>query len=129
MRKTRLSLLICSIIIHFFIAKIYIFKTFNHYAYDYLIVFYVIFLATGAIIFLKKSLFIDMIFSIVTPYISSVITFFYVTIKTSPYIVINNLWPSIIIGSVLPYIALYAWFLSVILIIERLGMHYICNDR
>lgn len=127
MRIARLSLLIFSIIIHFFIVNTYVFKTLNHYTYDYLTVFYVLLLISGIMFFLKKTIFMDAVFCVITPYISSVINFFYVSIKTSPHVVINDLWSSIIIGSLLPYIALYAWFLSAVLIVERLGIYCLCK--
>lgn len=76
MRIARLSLLIFSIIIHFFIVKTYVFKTLNHYTYDYLTVFYVLFLISGIVSFLKKTIFMDAVFCVITPYISSVISFF-----------------------------------------------------
>jgi hypothetical protein len=105
----------------------YIFKTLGHYTYDYLTVFYALFLISGIVFFLKKNISIDMAFCIITPYASSVISFFYVSIKISSHVVINDLWSSVVIGSFLPYIALYAWFLSVVLIVERLGICYMCK--
>jgi len=119
-----MKLFFCSIIIHFFLTKGYMFKVFNQYAYSYLGVFYISVMVFGFFL-LKNNMLIDIIFLIAIPYMSSVISFFCISMQVSHQIVINNLWSSLIIGVSLPYIALYAWLLSMILIAFRVWSSYI----
>ncbi|HCT5823855.1 TPA: hypothetical protein OT171_004753 [Citrobacter sedlakii] len=120
MKMTNLSLLAGSIIIHFLSVKGYVFKVLNQYAYDYLEIFYVSSIIFGFVFLLKKTFLVDLLFCIAIPYISSMISFFCVSIQASPHVIMKDLWSSIIIGVSLPYIALYAWFLSAILIVGRI---------
>lgn len=125
MRAIYLSLFPFAIISHFFITKAYIFKILHQYTYDYLLIFYMSLIFFSFACFLKKTILLDIANYIITPYISSIISFIYVSIRFSPKLIMDNLLDSIAIGLSLPYIALYSWLLSMILITGRILLYYI----
>lgn len=124
MRAIYLSLFPFAIISHFLIAKEYIFKILHQYTYDYLLIFYISIMFFYFVCFFKKNA-LEIAAYIITPYISSVISFLYTSIRISPQFITDNLLDSIAIGLFLPYIALYAWLLSIILITGRILLHCI----
>ncbi|SCM52832.1 hypothetical protein BN1044_02319 [Hafnia alvei] len=113
-----------AIISHFFIAKEYTFRILHQYTYDYLLIFYISLMFFSFAYFFKKTILWDIAIYIIAPYISSIISFIYISMRVSPQVVIDNFLGSIIIGLFLPYIALYAWVLSIILIAGRFFLHY-----
>lgn len=125
MKMTNLTLLAGSIIIHFLCVKSYLFKTLNQHTYNYIAAFYILLMIFGFVFLLKRTFLADIIYCIMIPYISSIISFFCISIQASPNVVMNDLWSSIIISISLPYIALYAWFLSIILITGMITIYYI----
>lgn len=125
MRAIYLSLFPFAIISHFFIAKAYVFKILHQYTYDYLLIFYISLMFFSFVFFLRRTLLLEIAVYIIAPYISSVISFLYTSIKISPQFIMNNLLDSIAIGLSLPYIALYAWLVSMILITGRALLFHI----
>lgn len=102
--------------------KGYVFRLLNKYAYCYLFVYYVL-IVIGFFILFKKSIVVDVIICVMMPYVSSIISFLFVSMIILPHVVLNDLWSSFIISILLPYIALYSWLLSVLLIIARGGIY------
>lgn len=125
MRAIYLSLFPFAIISHFFIAKAYVFKILHQYTYDYLLIFYISLMLFSFLFFSRRTFLLEIAAYIISPYISSAISFIYISMQTSPQFIMNNLLDSIAIGLSLPYIALYAWLLSMILITGRVLLFYI----